>query len=208
MRRALLVCLVGAVVVLAGCSGQGQTAGPTTVAPGSAATGAAPTAGAGPTTPEAAPGDIPDTTVFVPYQPGSGLYAVKVPQGWARTSSGATTTFTENLNSVALDSHPAPAAPTVASARATEVPMLASAVPGFSLLDVTTVTRTADAVVEIHYQTDSAANSVTGKTTRDDVARYEFFHNGTEAIVTVAGPVGADNVDAWRTITDSLRWLR
>jgi hypothetical protein len=26
--------------------------------------------------------------------------------------------------------------------------------------------------------------------------------------VTLSGPAGADNVDPWRTVTDSFRWLR
>ena len=41
---------------------------------------------------------------------------------------------------------------------------------------------------------------------RDAVLRYAFFPNGTEAVLTLSGPKGADNVDAWRTISNSLRW--
>jgi hypothetical protein len=48
---------------------------------------------------------------------------------------------------------------------------------------------------------------VTGKVYTDVVERYEFFRNGTEAIVTLSGPSGADNVDPWRTVTNSFRWL-
>jgi hypothetical protein len=42
----------------------------------------------------------------------------------------------------------------------------------------------------------------------DSVERYEFYQNGVEGIVTVSGPAGADNVDPWRTVTGSFRWLR
>jgi hypothetical protein len=49
---------------------------------------------------------------------------------------------------------------------------------------------------------------VPGKVFRDAVERYEFYRNGTEAVVILAGPAGADNVDPWRTVTNSFRWLR
>jgi len=33
-------------------------------------------------------------------------------------------------------------------------------------------------------------------------------HSGTEVVLTLAGPKGADNVDPWRTVTDSLAWKK
>jgi hypothetical protein len=38
------------------------------------------------------------------------------------------------------------------------------------------------------------------------VERYVFWNAGSEATLTLAGPRGADNVDPWRTVSDSLRW--
>jgi hypothetical protein len=38
------------------------------------------------------------------------------------------------------------------------------------------------------------------------VERYEFWRAGREVVLTLAGPVDADNVDPWRTVSDSLRW--
>jgi hypothetical protein len=49
---------------------------------------------------------------------------------------------------------------------------------------------------------------VTGKTVTEAAERYVFVQNGKEAIITLAGPNGADNVDAWRTISDSLSWSK
>src|SRR5438445_8557511 len=90
-------------------------ASPTAAAPTTAApTGAAP---AGTETPP--PGDIPDTTVYVPYRPASGQYEVKVPEGWARTVSTAAVSFTDKLNTVTIQAVRA-AAPTPASARSSE----------------------------------------------------------------------------------------
>jgi hypothetical protein len=31
-------------------------------------------------------------------------------------------------------------------------------------------------------------------------------HDGREVVLTLSGPKGADNVDPWRIVTDSLRW--
>src|SRR2546423_1505948 len=68
--------------------------------------------------------------------------------------------------------------------------------------------RRAGRAVRITYRPQSPATPVTGKTTRDEVERYEFWKAGNEAILTLSGPVGADNVDPWRLVTDSLRWQR
>jgi hypothetical protein len=60
----------------------------------------------------------------------------------------------------------------------------------------------------IRYSADSQPDPVTGRVFRDAVERYDFYRNGTEAVVTLAGPSGADNVDPWRTVTNSFQWLR
>jgi hypothetical protein len=41
---------------------------------------------------------------------------------------------------------------------------------------------------------------------RDDVERYEFWRGDHEVVLTLSAPHGADNVDPWRTVTDSFRW--
>jgi len=191
-----------------GGGGGGGTAGPSTPQPASSATSApaatSPAAGGTETPP---PGDIPDTTAYVAYRPGSGQYEVKVPEGWARIASPAGVSFTDKLNTITIRTAPA-AAPTVASARAGEVPAIQRSLRGFTLSGLGVVSRPAGSVVLIRYSADSQPDPVTGKVYRDAFERYEFFRNGTEAVVTLAGPSGADNVDPWRTVTGSFRWLR
>lgn len=153
------------------------------------------------------PGDIPDSTVYVPYRPTSGQYEVKVPEGWARTVTSPAVSFTDKLNTITIQAATA-AAPTLASARASEVPKIQSAVQGFTLTDVSSVTRAAGPVILIRYTADSVPDPVTGKVYKDAVERYEFYHGGTEVVITLSGPSGADNVDPWRTVTNSFRWLR
>ncbi len=157
----------------------------------------------GPATESNPAGDIPDTQVFVDYSAGG--YTVQVPEGWARTDAGGTTSFTDKYNSIRIDTAAVPSAPTVQTGQA-ELAAIGSAATGFAPGEVKTVQRPAGSAVLITYQADSAPNEVTGKVVADAVERYEFFSAGTEVILTLSGPAGSDNVDPWRTVTDSLRW--
>jgi hypothetical protein len=162
-----------------------------------------------PNTPEVNPaGDIPDNQVFVPFTAPDGGVEVSVPQGWAQSSDGPATVFTDKYNSVRVEATPRSAAPDVAGARSQDVPQLQAAVPGFTLGDVRTVQRAAGPAVLITYDADSPPNPVTGKGVRETVERYAFWHAGDQVVLTLSGPRGADNVDPWRTVTDSLRWQR
>jgi hypothetical protein len=169
---------------------------------------AAPNTAGNPNAPEVnSAGDIPDDQVFVPYKPPSKAFEVSVPEGWAQTSNGGAITFTDKLNSITISSTSSQSAPTVQSATSNEVPQIESSVQNYSAGDVTTVQRSAGDAVLITYEADSAKDPVTGKVVRDAVERYEFFRNGTEVILTLSGPVGADNVDPWKIVTDSFKWL-
>lgn len=153
------------------------------------------------------PGDIPDNQVFVSYAPPGAGYQVKVPEGWSRTSQGGATTFTDKLNSIRLESSTANAAPTVADGQA-ELQKLARTVPGFKPGDVSTVDRSAGSAVLITYTGDGPLDQVTGKVVTDAFERYEFFDKGQLATLTLSGPHGADNVDPWMIVSDSLRWTQ
>jgi hypothetical protein len=118
-----------------------------------------------------AAGDIPDKQVFVPFTTPDGAVVVSVPQGWARSSDGPATVFTDKFNSVRVEDAPRPSAADVASSRAEDVPQLQTSVPGFALGDVHMVRRTAGAAVLITYEADSAPNAVTGKSVRESVER-------------------------------------
>jgi hypothetical protein len=177
-----------------------SAASPTTAAPVSSG-------GVDPNAPEVNPaGDIPDNQVFVPYRPPGGQFTVKVPEGWARVVRGGTVSFTDKLNTIRMESPPAPVAPTVASARQAELPAIQAASRHYEPGNVTQVRRAAGPAVLITYKADAPADPVTGKVVHDAVERYEFWRGGTETILTLSGPVGADNVDPWRIVTDSFRW--
>ena len=86
------------------------------------------------------------------------------------------------------------------------MPQLAKSVPGFRLVRVDTLPRPAGTALHLVYQSSSTPNQVTGKRTVQTVERYIFFKNGREAILTLTGAKGADNVDPWKTVSSSLRW--
>ena len=166
-----------------------------------------PAGAADPNGPEVNPaGDIPDNQVFVTYSPPGGAFSVKVPEGWARTEDGGVVSFTDKLNTIRMESVPTPAAPTPASVTADELPAIEKAASNFKAVSVEQVARSAGEAVLATYQADSAPNSVTGKVLPLDVERYEFWRNGTAVVLMLSGPVGADNVDPWKIVTDSFTW--
>jgi hypothetical protein len=152
------------------------------------------------------PGDIPDNQVFVTYRPAGAMFTVKVPEGWARSSSAGAVTFTDKLNSITIESSSRATRPTVASVRADELPKVQQGGGNFKAGKVTTIHRKAGTTVLAIYLQDSDADAVTNKVIRDAVERYSFWSHGTEAVLTLSGPKGADNVDPWRIVSDSLTW--
>jgi hypothetical protein len=197
MGSALLTLVAAG--VLAACTSSAKSPGPagTTTPAGNPS---------GPATESAPPGDIPDNQAFVPYSHPSPGYTVKVPEGWAMTNAGNAVVFTDKYNNIRIASIAAATAPTMTSARASEVPAIQSSGTGFRLGNVTSVSRAAGTAVLITYQADSAPNPVTGKVVVEAVERYEFWRNGTEITVSLSSPVGSDNVDPWRKVTDSFAW--
>lgn len=152
------------------------------------------------------PGDIPDDAVFVDHTaPGSAVHFT-VPEGWAKATSGDVTTFTDKYNSVSIEVRKRASAPTVASAKKEDLPELQNTVPNYAPGQVTTVTRAHGTAVHITFLLDSEPNPVTDKVVRDVAERFEFWHAGEEAILTLTGPEHADNVDPWQIVSDSLQW--
>ncbi|HET6938676.1 MAG TPA: hypothetical protein VFI19_08730 [Nocardioides sp.] len=180
-------------------------------APSSSPTSPSPTSGAGSPseghpTEFNPPGDIPDDAVFVDHTaPGTQVH-FSVPEGWAATTQGPVTTYTDKYNSISIEVRPRATAPTVASARAEDVPELQQTAQNFQLQGIENVDRKHAPAVHLTYLSDSPPNPVTDKVVRDAAERFEFWKGGEEAILTLAGPQGADNVDPWQVVSDSLEW--
>ncbi len=215
--------LVTLAFVVSGCSSGGSTTTSTTptlspspstsLPPDGGSDSGTPSASASSASPSAPhatefnpPGDIPDDAVFVDHAvPGSQVHFT-VPEGWAKATSGDVTTFTDKYNSVSIEVRQLATAPTVASAKKVDLAELQSTVPHYAPGEVTLVTRAHGTAVHITYLLDSAPNPVTDKVVRDVAERFEFWHAGEEAILTLTGPEHADNVDPWQIVSDSLQW--
>jgi hypothetical protein len=142
----------------------------------------------------------------VPWSPSGGGFAVKVPEGWSRSTQGSATVFADKFNSIRIESLAASKAPTAQSVGSTDIPAIQSKSTGFTLRKVTVVQRKGGSPVLAEYLADSAPDQVTGKSVQLDAQRYAFFKNGKEVVLTLSGAVNADNVDPWKIVTDSFRW--
>jgi hypothetical protein len=160
-----------------------------------------------PNAPEVSPsGDIPDNQAYVPFSaPGTNV-TVKVPEGWSRSSTATGISFTDKLNSITIEQRKAAGAVTVAQAKQADVPALAKSVKGFRLKSVSQLQRNAGPVVRISYLAVAKKNPVTGKGGTDAVERYLFVKSGKQLVLTLSGPKGADNVDPWKIVTNSVAW--
>lgn len=152
------------------------------------------------------PGDIPDSQVYVPFRVPGTKVSLKVPEGWARQSTGGTTMFSDHYNSIAISVQQAASAPSVSRAKQTTVPQLRSSVSKFAPGQVSKVQLQGGSAILVTYLKDSAPNAVTGKVVRDAVERFEFWRHGQEAVLTLTGPKTADNVDPWHLVSNSLQW--
>ena|SRR5579884_2797948 len=209
MRLPATIVVAGAAAILAaGCGFAPTTAAKTTAAPATttapAATSGATTSAAGALQAEAnaaAAGDIPDNQVFLTFRDVRAGYSMKYPEGWAQQGAGDRVTFRDK-NNVIRAVVSAGGAWTRASVRA-DVAALHGAQVQRPPHAITLAGRPAFKVV---YRTVSAPNAVTGKRVTLSVDRYYLWKSGRRAVLDLGSPVGVDNVDAYRMISESFRW--
>lgn len=151
-------------------------------------------------------GDIPDTQQFVAFPMPSGAFTVTIPEGWARSQNGPTVMFASHFDSVALSTIAMASAPTLDWVTSHELATIRQQSANVAGGQASIITRTAGQAILLTYRADSAPDAVTGNVAHLEIERYDFWRNGVEAVITLAAPAGADNVDAWRMITDSFTW--
>lgn len=227
-----VAALVAATLLVAGCSGASTAATDSTTANSSVEPSTTSSAGSPPASGSAAPtsdastssapagtgaaqspvsvennppGDIPDNIAFVAYTSPANRYSFTHPEGWLQQGQGAGVLFTDKLNGVQVGQGTATSVPTTASARADSVPSLTRHEAAFEVRSVSAASVPGGAGVLIVYRRNSAPDQVTGRQYRDEVQRYELVAKGHEVVVELFGPVGADNVDAYRTMITSLK---
>ena len=146
-------------------------------------------------------GDIPDNQVFLQYTSTTGRWSIRYPEGWARTGSGTTVSFRDRSNAVHVATAPG-AAPTPASLMSS-VRVTRGVRP---VGRARTVRLSGGSAVELTFTTLGAPDPVTGKRLTITTDRYQVGRKGRVATLDLSTPVGVDNVDAFRLISDSFRW--
>ncbi len=152
----------------------------------------------------AATGDIPDNQVFLTFNDRAAGYSIRYPEGWARKGSASDVVFQDKANVIHVFVAKG-AAPTTASASA-GLAQLKRADPTVKAGKPQQVTIVGAPVIKITYTRLSAPDPVTGKRLPLTIDRYLYAHKGKVAIVDLGTPVGVDKVDAYRMISQSLRW--
>jgi hypothetical protein len=187
MRRRLLFSLL-AIPILAACGPAASISSNPSASPTDSG-GVAP-----------AGGDIPDNQVYLSYT--GAAFTIKYPEGWVQTTPSDGVTFTDKDNAITVRISQA-AAPTIASVRAD-----IRAIGGASITtDAHSISLPGGAAILATYRVDGQADPVTGKRPHLTVDHYELGGSGgRKAVLELASPVGADNVDAYRLIAESFRW--
>jgi hypothetical protein len=151
------------------------------------------------------PGDIPDTQVFVTYHSALG-FSIKVPEGWARTDRADGTRFADKYNAIDIAVSAAAGAPTAASVSKHEAGDLLRAGRAVTIRAVKKVKLRSGSAILIDYASNSEPNPVTNKQLRLESNRYLIYRDGKLATIDLSAPLGADNVDQWKLISNSFRW--
>ena len=151
------------------------------------------------------PGDIPDNQVFVQYTSPSG-FSIKVPEGWSRADRPDGARFSDKYNIIDLAVSKADQPPDTAGAKARDAAELKRAGRAVEIKSVKDVKLKSGPAVLISYASNSDPSPVTNKQIRLEHERYLMFKNATLVSLDLSAPLGADNVDQWKLMSDSFRW--
>jgi hypothetical protein len=152
------------------------------------------------------PGDIPDSQVFIRFISTAGGYELQVPEGWARTTRGADVGFVDKFDGLKVEVGKTAVAPTVDNVRQNQMQTPRKIGRAVKFTGVGAQRLANAAAVVLSFESNSAPDSVTGKQIRLENMRYLFYKDGKLAALTLWAPLGADNVDQWRLISNSFRW--
>ncbi len=151
-------------------------------------------------------GDIPDNQAFIRYVNAAGGYSLEVPEGWARTVRGAHVSFVSKLGAVEVSETAAGGPLSVSSVKARELAALAKTTPNLKTTRVQAVKLPAGPAVRVSFTSSGPVNAVTGKAPALENDLYVLDHAGKRVMLRLSAPLGSDNVDAWKQMSDSLRW--
>jgi hypothetical protein len=151
------------------------------------------------------PGDIPDSQVFITYDSKDG-YSLQVPEGWARTDMPNGASFIDKLDGVVVTRSDETAAPTAASVKKDYLPAFEKQGHAVKIGSVKAVKLPGGNAIRINYSSNSEPNAVTSKQVRLENQRFLFFKDGKLVALELYAPLGADNVDQWKLMSESFSW--
>jgi hypothetical protein len=151
-------------------------------------------------------GDIPDTQAFVKYTSTQGGYSLEVPEGWARTVHEPDVSFIDKFNGVNLAVVKADKIPTTTTIKDNQAADLVKNGRAVKILGINEVTLPIGKVILVKFESNSEPNSVTNKQVRQDNENYYYYKDGKMAVLTLWAPLGADNVDQWKKMSESMSW--
>ena len=153
----------------------------------------------------AATGDIPDTQNFLTLSATGLRVSMLYPEGWTVQEAASRVSITDknNLVRISLSRGPAPTTASVGS----QLAALKRSTPALTAGTPQAISLKSGPAVKATYTTQSAPNPVTGKRVTLTVDRYVLAHGGRVAVVDLGTPVGVDNVDAYRRMIESFKWL-
>ncbi len=152
------------------------------------------------------PGDIPDNQAFVTYISAAGGYELEVPEGWARKTNGMNVVFTEKLDGLSTVLTNSSQTPGVESIRADQAEKLKKTGRAVTIKKIKDVKLASGPAVLMVYESNSEPDPVTAKQMRLENDTFFFFKKGRIAELRLWAPLGADNVDQWKRISNSFRW--
>jgi hypothetical protein len=153
----------------------------------------------------AATGDIPDTQNFLTLTASRLRISMLYPEGWTVQEAASRVSITEKNNLVGI-SLSRGGAPTVASVQS-QLTALKRSTPALTAGTARAISLKSGPAFKATYTTQSAPNPVTGKQVTLTVDRYVLAHGGRVAVVDLGTPVGVDNVDAYKRMIESFKWL-
>lgn len=151
------------------------------------------------------PGDIPDSQVFIQYESPLG-FSIKIPEGWSRVERADGVRFSDKYNIVDLAVSKTDQAPDAALAKMRQAAELKAAGHAVEIKSVKEVRLKSGPAMLISYSSNSDPNPVTNKQIRLEHDRYLIFKNGMLVSLDLSAPLGADNVDQWRLMSNSFQW--
>lgn len=153
----------------------------------------------------AATGDIPDTQNFLTLKASRVRVSMLYPEGWTVQEAASRVSIADKNDLVRISLSRGPA-PTIASVQS-QLAALRRSTPTLTAGTPRAISLQSGPAVKATYTTQSAPNSVTGKRVTLTVDRYVLAHGGRVAVVDLGTPVGVDNVDAYRRMIESFKWL-